>query len=539
MGLGKTIREFGVKISLAFDKHKVEEAKSAIEEVGKSLKEIGLHVAEASAAMLEFANIAGEHSRALEENSAQLGINVEKLQELQYAAKVAANVSSEELNGALQGISKTLFEARNNNVEAAKTFVNLGITLDDVRNSSPDQILLKMSDIFARMPDGINKTALANQAFGSSGAKLIPLLNKTAVGIAGMGVEARRLGVILGKDSVEEGAEFDRQLSKIWIILKNITYLIGNEMIKHLGGLILQFKDFITQNRKFIATGITVVMKSLGLYIGIVFKTVKFLGERFKYLIGVLGGVEKVTKLVALSMGIFTGLKIVSGLGTLIKSFRAIAAVMGMIEAPALLIGAAFAALILIIQDLFSDDSIIKEWIKTFTDKFPNISKLIKGIFAEIQTIPARLGEAFDWVINKFDEVSATVEAFIDKFKAFSVIKDTIKDAFGAFATVGNWIGKGVSAITPSAQSIGKFGSSLSQNAEAYQQTRANPQAPVKNNNTNDNSRTQMVANINVQVPTGTTASAATQMVSQGVEQGFTAAAMRNTRDQALGGVAY
>src|SRR5271170_2326609 len=136
MALGKTIREFGVKVSLLFDKSKVEDSKKSIEGVANGLKNIGIQVASAATALLGIASISSQNSRELEQNSAALGINVERLQELEYAAKVTAGVSREELGGALEGLSKTLYEARNNNVEAARTLIRMGVPLSMITDKT-------------------------------------------------------------------------------------------------------------------------------------------------------------------------------------------------------------------------------------------------------------------------------------------------------------------------------------------------------------------------------------------------------------------
>jgi hypothetical protein len=518
MALGKVIRELGVKISLAFDKGKVDQAKKSIDEVGIGLKDMAKQVAAASSALLGIAAISSNNSRKLEQNSAALGINVERLQELEYAAKVAAGISRDELGGALEGLSKTLFEARSNNVQAAQTLIRLGVPLEMISDKSitADQLLLNLSERFKQMPDGIYKTALANEAFGGSGAKLIPLLNKGALGIANMGKEARNLGVILGKGAIAEGAEFDRQLSKVWIVLKNITYVIGGQLIKYLTPLVFQFQKFIVQNKQFLSLGIATAVKSLGIYLGVVFKTVGFLAERFKYLINVLGGLERVSKGIALSFGIFTGLKLVASLGTLLKSFRAIGAVMGVLNVQSLLIGAAFAGLFLIIQDWFSDDSLIKEWIEDFKDEFPNVIKGVGKAFQFVKGVLSDVASAFQVV---YEWITKSIGAVGDFGKSFTVagIAEKVK---GAFSGVSDFIGKGVNGA------LSYFGGGATATA-----------SPAITNNKGATT-TNMSATINVSVPPGTGAADATNIVSGGVEKGFDAI-LRQTRNQAIGGVAY
>jgi hypothetical protein len=74
----------------------------------------------------------------------------------------------------------------------------MGITVRDVRGQllSSEVILLAVADVFQKMPDGAQKSALAVELFGESGRRLIPFLNDGAAGIRRLGEEATRLGLV-------------------------------------------------------------------------------------------------------------------------------------------------------------------------------------------------------------------------------------------------------------------------------------------------------------------------------------------------------
>ena len=54
-----------------------------------------------------------------------------------------------------------------------------GITATDANTA-----MVQMADLFAAMPDGIQKTALATQIFGKAGLDLLPMLNLGSAGLA-------------------------------------------------------------------------------------------------------------------------------------------------------------------------------------------------------------------------------------------------------------------------------------------------------------------------------------------------------------------
>lgn len=538
MGLGSTLKEFGVKLNLVFDKKAAEEAHERITKLGEQMMEIGLHAAEAGAAILEMANLAGEHSRSLEENSEMLGVNVERLQELAYAAKVAANFSQGELVGALESVSTTLDKVRHGDVEAAQGFIRLGVPLSMItdRMVTADQVMLNLSDRFKAIQDPLARVRLATDAFGSSGAKLLPLLTKGSAAIAGMGQEARSLGVILSKETIEKGAEFDRQFSKVWIVLKNVAFTIGNQLIRYIAPLVTEFQKFIVENKKFIALGITAVMKSLGEYLGIVFKTAKFVADRFIFLTNAMGGVAKMAHVIAIGLGLITAAKIISGIGTLVTSFRAFALVLTGISLPMAAITAGVLGLILVIQDLMSDDSIIKEWIKNFSEKFPNATKLLTGIFDSVKEVVLSVADSFQQV---YEMVTSAIGAIKDfgaaMFDAFA------NSPAGKFLETISTISNKITSfgIQKAEQAAGSVGDWLTEKSASHAQARveANSQATAGGGSTSSQNNS-FNSTINVAIPPGTGAAQATGIVSGGVKEGFDQI-LRQNRIPALGGVSY
>lgn len=512
MALGNVLKEFGVKLTLAFDKKKAADAQRAIAGLAKDMKSLALEVSGASATLLGFAAIASANGRELQQNADMLGINVERLQELEYAAKVAADVSRGELMGALEGVSATLDKARHSDVMAAESLIRLGIPIQMItdRTVTADQVMLSLADRLKGIQDPMAKARLAMEVFGGAGAKLLPLLNKGSAGIAEMGKEARSLGVILGKDSIDKAAEFDRQWSKIWIVLKNVSFLIGNELIKYLKPMADQFQRFVVQNRQFISLGIAAVMKSIGHYLEIVFRTLRFVIERFAGLVEVMGGVEKVSRMIAFALGVMTSVKIISGLGTLLTSFRAIFAVVGALNLSTLAVGAGFLALILVVQDLMSKDSIIKEW----------FNKLAEMVWEPVK--------AFDVWLDKIDE-------FVKKLGAVGEAIQTVTGLFPDSSSKDQpfMLRSGRKALNedPTVAKI-KAGMAQANRNIAYPGGAGALPPPEAGGIHID------VVDVDVSVPTGTTPSQATGMVAGGIEKGL-GGVLRQTRNQAVGGRAY
>src|SRR4029077_20155788 len=98
---------------------------------------------------------------------------------LEYVAK-QSGISTEQLDKALEKMSKSLDAAATKGVNSTNAFKTLGVTITDANGKllPTTTILENLADKFASFKDGPEKTALAMQIFGKAGADLVPLLNR-------------------------------------------------------------------------------------------------------------------------------------------------------------------------------------------------------------------------------------------------------------------------------------------------------------------------------------------------------------------------
>jgi hypothetical protein len=100
---------------------------------------------------------------------------------------------------------------------AGAALAKLGISVKDATGQlkGSDQVFLEIADRFSRMKDGAEKTGLAMQIFGKSGAELIPVLNRGRDGLAELKAEAEKLGVTLNDQTIAKAEEFRQALTKL------------------------------------------------------------------------------------------------------------------------------------------------------------------------------------------------------------------------------------------------------------------------------------------------------------------------------------
>lgn len=169
--------------------------------------------------------------------SQKTGVAVEKLSELQYAARLN-DVGNEQLGDAFRKLSVNMQEAARGTGEAKDAFAALGIAQKELRNLSPDQVFGRIAESFSKIQDGAGKTELAVKLFGRSGSELIPLLNAGSEGLNRMGDEARRLGVVISADTAAKAEAFNDNLTRLSASLQGLGQSLAGPVLNGLSQLV-------------------------------------------------------------------------------------------------------------------------------------------------------------------------------------------------------------------------------------------------------------------------------------------------------------
>ena len=128
---------------------------------------------------------------ALNDMSQRTGVSVESLARFRKAA-ATSGIELDTVAKNLVKLSKGLYEtAQTGKGPASEALRTLGISATDATGKlkTADQVTLEIANKFKTMPDGIEKTALAMQLFGKSGADMIPMLNEGGKAIESLSVK--------------------------------------------------------------------------------------------------------------------------------------------------------------------------------------------------------------------------------------------------------------------------------------------------------------------------------------------------------------
>lgn len=148
--------------------------------------------------------------------SQKVGVTVESLSALQYAAKLS-DLSNEQLASSLARLAKSASEASSGTGDAADTFRAIGVAVKDAQGNlrGTEDLLLDIAERFSKMEDSAGKTAIAMRLFGKSGAELIPFLNQGKAGIEALRKEAERLGIIVSTETARAAEEFNDNMTRL------------------------------------------------------------------------------------------------------------------------------------------------------------------------------------------------------------------------------------------------------------------------------------------------------------------------------------
>lgn len=131
-----------------------------------------------------------------------------------HAVATPMGIASDTVDNSMKRLAKTMTEAARGGEEQAAALAAVGLTAEQVKSMSIEDVLAQIADRFSETEDGATKTALAQALLGKSGSDLIPMLNQGSKAMGEQADEAERLGAVMGEDAVAAGAALDAALDK-------------------------------------------------------------------------------------------------------------------------------------------------------------------------------------------------------------------------------------------------------------------------------------------------------------------------------------
>ena len=482
--------------------------------------------------------------------SQKLGIGVENLQRLQFAAKLA-DVDTASFAQGMKFLAKGLDEAKHGSGELKEAFAKL--KLNPKAFATSDEALRALADKFQKMPDGVQKTALAVKLFSRAGTDMIPLLNGGSAGLEEAAAKADKYGIVLTRAQAEAGEKFNDTLTETKAALTGLRNILGNYLIPIIQRYIEYFNDLIAENSELIAQKLQAFFVTFGKVLEIVFKSMVkgiALVQRMASAFGGMGGIlDRINGALDFVLG---NPEFLSILGATTIAVLGLAAAFTAVDAAALLIPLSIAALIgavaLLADDLVAygqgRDSAFGLLINFFKKEFPTLTGFVSGavdgmvaafkiwfnILSVVYQILKDIGSYIvDVLVSAFDKIGKAISFLSEKLGLTSLLTQ-LKEGFkGAGGLVVSGL-QGAAGVTGQiAQNYGGLG--------ALGVTPSNaPVAGPSTSSQNQNITANMPITINV--PPGADPAQVSAAASSGVHEGFTRS-LRETKRTVKAGVKY
>jgi methyl-accepting chemotaxis protein len=240
--------EDAVKNTKEFDK-RLKDSKATTEKLKKEmggLVKVAAGIAggfmAASYAIWRTVNSQTKAADASTKMARNMGISVESLTELQYAASLGG-VNTANLEMALRTLTRTA-------ESGAKGYSAIGVNVKKSNGElkSADDLLKEVGTKLGAMKDKTAAAAIATQLMGEQGARMISVFSTG--GLEKAIEEARRLGIVVGPEFGKQAEEFQDALTRLKASVSgfamNLTSQLGPKLTKYMGDLterVIAFRD--------------------------------------------------------------------------------------------------------------------------------------------------------------------------------------------------------------------------------------------------------------------------------------------------------
>jgi lambda family phage tail tape measure protein len=186
--------------------------------------------------VFDFVKAGIDAADSINDLSQKIGVSVENL----AGYKLAAEQSGTSLEGMGNAAKKLNQEIATNNPLLAK----LGITAKDANGA-----MSQLANVFASIPDGAQKTAIAMRLMGKSGADMIPLLNGGGAALEKMLEQGRKLYPVT-TEMARAADQFNDSMVAFNVQAEGFGISIANHILPGMNGMLARWNDAISLSQK-------------------------------------------------------------------------------------------------------------------------------------------------------------------------------------------------------------------------------------------------------------------------------------------------
>lgn len=207
--LGDALNDIGGKFGISLPKEMTNTLNGMLKIDTQTLVTIGTFaalaaaVAEVEKKLVDLTLEQSKHATEVTNLSRTMGMTTEAYQEWDYVLKTVGS-SAEAAQGDISMLAEKAQDAATGSGEAAELFAQLGIKVKDSHGAFMsqselfDEVITKLS----RMKDETERNAIASKLLGSTGEKIIPLLDKGAAGLEEAKKMAHEFGMVMDEETL-------------------------------------------------------------------------------------------------------------------------------------------------------------------------------------------------------------------------------------------------------------------------------------------------------------------------------------------------
>ena len=432
-------------------------------DLGRNARRIAIGATLAGGAIFGLASSTASLGDDAAKTADKLGINVETLQELRYAAE-RSGIATSSFDTSLEKMTKNIGLAMEGTGAQKDALDALGLSAEELANMLPEEALGLIADRMQGVATQAEKAAIANDIFGRSGIGMLNMLRDGSRGLVQLREDARRTGYVLSEQAARDAEVFQDTLLDTQLIMKGLKNTVGAALLPVVTGAMKRIGDALVGNREQVklwadsfATGVEQALPVIGDIVKGMGEVTSIVGDVISSTADMVGGWQNFGTIIGTAIAAKTVIRIgkfASAVFSLGRSMLLLTPVLPLIAAGFRAVGAALianpiGALITAIAvgaiAIYENWDTVKKYLKPVLDwmgeKFtwlwenagkPLIDGLktgVEGIGVAWETMKSALGAVIDWIGQKFEWLMGKIQPVIDGMKwvgsNFNMINDS------------------------------------------------------------------------------------------------------------------
>ncbi len=210
----------------------------------------------------------------MDKMSLRTGFSAEALSELKYAAEISGS-DINELEIGIKKMAGTILDASEGMETYQRAFKRIGIEIEDLMSLSPEKQFLAIAEAIERVEDPTIRAATAQDIFGRSGTKLLPLFSEGAGGLKSLREEALKTGNVFSTEGATSAANLNDAFTTLKASIGGLSKELAESLVPIIQGAVERITDIIqkikdwVENNPALAKGLMEVAGALGVMLAV------------------------------------------------------------------------------------------------------------------------------------------------------------------------------------------------------------------------------------------------------------------------------